>query len=130
MTHFFKIAALVIFASVSSLATAQENHFGTEGINHLGLSVSKLDESVSFFVDTLGWKTVGGQPDYPSVFVNNGQMTLTLWQVEDPATATPFHRRKNVDLHHLAITVESLGKLHALHNKVKDMENINVEFAP
>lgn len=130
MNRFFKVITFIIFTSFSSLATAQENHFGTEGINHLGLSVSKLDESVSFFVDILGWKTVGGQPDYPSVFVSNGQMMLTLWQVEDPATATPFHRRKNVGLHHLAITVGSLDKLHALHEKINDMDNINIEFAP
>lgn len=130
MNKFIKIATFIVMSAFLSNASAQENQFGTEGINHLGLAVSKLDESVSFFVDTLGWKTAGGQPDYPSIFVTNGQMLLTLWQVEDPMTATPFHRRKNVGLHHLAITIESLEKLHALHDKIKDMDNVNVEFGP
>lgn len=57
-------------------------------------------------------------------------MMVTLWQVEDPATATPFHRRKNVGLHHLAITVESLEKIYALHDRIKDMANIRIEFSP
>lgn len=128
MGRFFKIICMTILLSHGTFA--QENPYGTEGLNHIGLAVSKLDESVSFFVDVLGWQKVGGEPDYPSVFVANGQMMVTLWQVEDPATATPFHRRKNVGLHHLAITVESLEKLHALHDRIKDMENVRVEFSP
>ncbi len=111
-------------------AQAQENPFGTEGLNHIGLAVTKLDESVSFFVDVLGWEVAGGEPDYPAVFVASEKMFVTLWQVEDPQSATPFHRRKNVGLHHLAITVESLEKLHALHDRLKGLDNVRIEFAP
>jgi len=31
----------------------------TRGINHLGLSVKNLDQSVSFFVDCPGWEETG-----------------------------------------------------------------------
>jgi len=132
MTNIFKTILIAITTWVIgfSVVNAQENPFGTEGINHTGLAVSKLDESVSFFVDGLGWKKVGGDPDYPSVFVSNGKTLITFWQVEDPMTATPFHRRKNIGLHHLAITVESLEKLHALHDRIKEIEGVNIEFAP
>ncbi|MCC3859937.1 VOC family protein [Pseudemcibacter aquimaris] len=132
MNNIFKFALmLMMFCTfINRSAHAQDNPFGTETVNHIGLAVSKLDESVSFFVDTLGWEKVGGDPDYPAVFVANGKMMITLWQVEDPATATPFHRRKNIGLHHLAITVESLEKLHALYDKIKNMDNIHIEFAP
>ena len=132
MTNIFKTILITITIGVIgfSVVNAQENPFGTESINHTGLAVSKLDESVSFFVDGLGWKKVGGDPDYPSVFVSNGSTLITLWQVEDPMTATPFHRRKNIGLHHLAITVESLEKLHALHDRIKEIEGVNIEFAP
>ena len=135
MSKMAKVFSIILFTSFLSHATAQEsnvgqNTYGTEGINHLGLAVNKLDDSVRFFTEVLGWRRAGGQPDYPAVFVTNDALFLTLWQVEDPETATPFHRRKNVGLHHLAITVESLEKLHALHEKLKQQDNVNIEFAP
>ncbi|PCI64680.1 MAG: glyoxalase [Kordiimonadales bacterium] len=99
-------------------------------LDHIGFSVSKLDASVSFFVDTLGWKRAGGRPDYPAVFVSNGAMFITLWQVENPETATPFDRRANVGLHHMAITVGSLQALHALHQKFIARGDVVIEFSP
>lgn len=132
MQNLFKtlLVALGLLLASISLLNAQENPFGTEGIDHTGLAVSKLDESVGFFTDVLGWRIVGGDPDYPSVFLSNGKTLITLWRVEFPATATPFHRRKNIGLHHLAIRMESLEKLHALHKRLKEVDNVKIEFAP
>lgn len=67
-----------------------ENGSLTRGLDHLGLAVRSLSKSVAFFVDGLGWTEKGGKPDYPAVFVGNGQLRLTLWQVKDPAAATPL----------------------------------------
>lgn len=132
MKHHLKplLLTLLFTLAVSTSAQAQENPYGTSGINHLGLAVSKLDQTAGFFIDVLGWKKAGGRPDYPAIFVTNGAMFLTLWQVADPKTATPFHRRNNVGLHHLAITVNSLEQLHALHEKLKNTANVSIEFAP
>ena len=43
----------------------------TQGLNHVGLSVRDLKNSREFFVETLGWRVVGGYPDYPSSFVTD-----------------------------------------------------------
>ncbi len=102
----------------------------TLGVNHVGLAVTKLEASASLFTDTLGWRKAGGDPEYPAIFVTDGEAFVTLWQVEDPETATPFDRRRNVGLHHLAMTVESLDALHALHKKLEHLEGVTIEFAP
>jgi catechol 2,3-dioxygenase-like lactoylglutathione lyase family enzyme len=102
----------------------------TQGVHHIGLSVADLDASVDFFVACLGWRKVGGVPDYPSAFVSDGKIVLTLWQVKDRKASAPFDRRKNVGLHHLALAVESKGALEALIAKVSKWPGISVEFQP
>ncbi len=102
----------------------------TSGVHHIGLSVADLEASVGFFVGCLGWQKVGGVPDYPSAFVSDGKIILTLWQVKDPETSVPFDRRKNVGLHHLALAVDSKSALDALVAKVSKWPGISVEFMP
>lgn len=102
----------------------------TGGVNHIGLTVSDLEASASFFIDTLGWEQAGGDPDYPAVFVTDGEAFVTLWRAEDPESATPFDRRKNLGLHHLAITVRYIEDLNALHTKLATMQGVTIEFAP
>ncbi len=70
----------------------------THGVDHVGLAVSDLEASSRFFCECLGWHIVGGRPDYPAVFVGDGSVVVTLWQVEDPAACTPFDRRRNAGL--------------------------------
>ncbi len=102
----------------------------TSGFNHVGLSVLYLDKSTRFFTETLGWKLSGEDPDYPASFLTDGEMFLTLWQVTDPETAIKFDRKKNVGLHHLAISVPGFDELDALYEKVKQVEGVVIEFAP
>ncbi len=102
----------------------------TRGVDHVGLAVSDLEASSRFFCECLGWHVVGGRPDYPAVFVGDGSVVATLWQVEDPAACTPFDRRKNVGLHHLALRVGSLDGLALLHRRVGAWPGVTVEFAP
>ena len=123
--------ALALSLSVGSVgANAQETEIETLGLNHIGFAVSKLEKTAAFFTKTLGWREAGRRPDYPAIFVTNGEMFVTLWQVENPETAVAFDRRKNVGLHHMAITVKSLEALDALHEKFKADADIRVEFAP
>jgi lactoylglutathione lyase len=86
----------------------------TLGVDHVGLTVSRLNESVDFFVEILGWKIVGEQPAYPAKFVSNGHTRLTLWQAEDPENAIAFNRKENIGLHHLAIALPSFDELDKL----------------
>jgi lactoylglutathione lyase len=102
----------------------------TLGLNHIGLSVRDLAATTSFFVDALGWKRAGGDPDYPANFVTNGALFVTLWQVTDPENAVEFNRKNNVGLHHMAITVRDLETLHALHKRFMALDDVTVEFAP
>lgn len=123
-------AGMIAAMPLAPSSAQEETAVVTEGINHLGLAVKDLDRSVAFFTEALGWRTAGGDPDYPAVFVTDSKVFLTLWQVTDPATAVEFNRKNNVGLHHLAITVKSLKALHELHEKFQKVEGVRIEFAP
>ena len=101
----------------------------TQGAHHIGLTVPEIAQTRAFFVDTLGFEQVGEVPDYPAVFLSDGTTLLTLWQAEDPATATPFDRRRNVGLHHFAFKVDP-DALPGLHEKLVAHPEVEVEFAP
>jgi len=94
------------------------------GISHVGLSVCSLDASFKFF-ETLGYKKIGGVDTYPSIFLHDGASMLTLWQTD--ADATPFNRRKNVGLHHLALKVPSLEALNQAFETVSKLEGVRVD---
>ena len=119
-----------LFLLCLGLATLASAQPVTRGINHLGLSVMNLDASTAFFTDVLGWQLDGTDPDYPAAFLTDGELFLTLWQVADPATAVAFDRRNNVGLHHLALTLPSNEALDALHETLKMVPGVIIEFAP
>jgi lactoylglutathione lyase len=62
----------------------------TLAMHHVGLTVRNLEKSVAFFTGVLDWKVAGGFPDYPSQFVTDEKIFLTLWQATDPAAAMKF----------------------------------------
>jgi catechol 2,3-dioxygenase-like lactoylglutathione lyase family enzyme len=102
----------------------------TVGIDHIGLTVSDLERTRSFFCDCLGWHVFGQNPAYPAVFVTDGHDRVTLWQAETPDTCVPFDRRRNVGLHHLALHVADIDGLDALYARVAAWPGVVVEFAP
>jgi catechol 2,3-dioxygenase-like lactoylglutathione lyase family enzyme len=102
----------------------------TQGVHHLGLTVTDLEASSGFFTDLLGWDKVGGDPDYPAVFVSNGSVMITLWQARDPFKARPFDKNNSVGLHHLAIRVADRGILDNIFHRLDASENVEIEFAP
>ena len=130
LQNFVRCLMVAFFVFSTTVNAQEESSVVTEGVNHIGLAVSDLDATVSFFVDTLGWQRAGGDPDYPAVFVSDGNAFVTLWRVTDPATAVPFNRKNNVGLHHLAFTVSSLKALHELHEKFQKVNGVRIEFAP
>ena len=102
----------------------------TNGAHHIGLTVPDLVETRAFFIDTLGFEQLGEVPDYPAVFMSDGTTMITLWQAEDPATATRFDRKNVIGLHHFALNVDGADILDTLHDKLKGTNNVEVEFAP
>ena len=102
----------------------------TLGVHHVGLTVPELSPTLRFFTELLGWKEVGGNPDYPAVFVSDGSVMVTLWRVKDPGNAAPFDKNNNVGLHHLALRVADLEMLDALYRKLDAAADVRIEFAP
>ena len=114
----------------TEMATELPAGFATLGIDHIGLTVQDLEVTRDFFVDCLGWKQVGEKPDYPAAFVSDGNLVLTLWQVQDESNRVDFDRKANIGLHHLAIRVGSEDALNALYSRVSTWAGVRIEFAP
>ena len=102
----------------------------TQGIHHVGLTVPDLDQARAFFCGTLGFDEVGGVPDYPSIFVSDGTILLTLWRAEDPLTARAFDRRANIGLHHLSLAVTDDAALEAAWKAVTAHPEVVVDAVP
>lgn len=110
--------------------TTETNAAVTRGVHHVGLAVPDVAETAAFFTGTLGMSQVGQRPDYPAIFVSDGTVMITLWQAANPASATPFDRRANVGLHHLALSVADRAALDALHTRLAGTAGVEIGFAP
>lgn len=102
----------------------------TMGVHHVGLTVPDLAAATAFFVETLGYARVGEKPDYPAVFLSDGSVMVTLWQVQHPSGAAPFDRKRVLGLHHLALRVDGAPALAALHTRLLGASGVEIEFAP
>jgi catechol 2,3-dioxygenase-like lactoylglutathione lyase family enzyme len=100
----------------------------TAGVDHVGLAVRDMEVTRDFFTKILGFNEVGGVPDYPAVFVSDGSVTITLWQTEEDPFA--FDRIANIGLHHLALRVESLGKLQEIFHTLETTPDVLIECPP
>ena len=101
----------------------------TKGVNHVALTVLDLEKTVDFFTQTLGYKKVGEDKEYPAAFVSDGATMLALWRAKQPEQAVQFDRRNTVGLHHLALTVDN-ERLDELHQKLAVVPGCDVEFEP
>jgi len=100
----------------------------TEGVHHIGLTVSKLEESAAFFTSLLGWQEVRRNNDYPAIFVSDGRTMVTLWKnKQNPAS--PFNKDSSIGLHHVAFVVESENALNNVHERLKQY-GVQIEFSP
>lgn len=102
----------------------------TNGIDHVGLTVSDLEASTRFFTECLGWRKFGENAAYPAAYVTDGASKITLWQVSDVSQFAAFDRKRQIGLHHLALKVSSQESLQALFDKVSVWPGVQVEFAP
>ena len=110
--------------------TEHTNDAITRGAHHIGLTVPDLSNTRRFFIDTLGYEQVGEVADYPAVFLSDGTTTITLWQAENPGAATPFDRKNVIGLHHFALLVDNHAALDALHGRLQQTPDVDIEFAP
>ncbi len=106
------------------------NKIKTQGIHHLGLTVLNLKKTLAFFVDTLGFKQVGENPDYPAAYVSDDVTMITFWQTQDQKNSVSFDRKNTIGLHHFALKMGSLQDLHELYELLKQTEGVSIEFAP
>jgi lactoylglutathione lyase len=125
--HALLIALSLLLAMAVPSAASD---LGVRGADHVGLTVTDLAASETFFTETLGFSLLGRDAEYPAAFLTNGDIIVTLWRAIDPATAIPFDRKRNVGLHHLAFTVDSFAKLDALHARLAQAPGVKIEFAP
>lgn len=102
----------------------------TQGIHHLGLTVRDIKQTSDFFQNQLDFIEVGGDSSYPSIFLSDGTVMLTLWQATDPDAATPFDRHKNIGLHHFALAMDNTEALERLHRQLADVDGVTIEFSP
>lgn len=105
------------------------DHPRTNGLHHVGLSVSDLQGAAAFFVEILGFRILGERPAYPALFVGDGRSLITLWQVSNPEKAARFDRKHNEGLHHLALAVDTPEQLDELYEAMV-ARGVAVEFAP
>ncbi len=109
-----------------------ENRALTTGVHHVGLTVSRLDDTAHFFIELLGWQEVRRDDSYPAIFVSDDTVMLSLWARKQPATGqavNAFNKDSNIGLHHLALQVESKEALHEIYRRLLD-EAVHIEFAP
>lgn len=98
----------------------------TKGSHHIGLTVSKLEESARFFIDLLGWPEIRRDPDYPAIFVSDGVLMITLWGIQSNHPIE-FNKSDNIGLHHLALSVKDFDTLDTVYNKLKN-HDVRIEF--
>ena len=102
----------------------------TCGVHHIGLTVPDLEQARAFFCGVLGFDEVGGVASYPSIFVSDGAILLTLWRAADPLTARTFDRRANIGLHHLSLAVADDAALDAAWERVSAHPEVVIDAAP
>ena len=107
-----------------------ENNALTCGTHHIGLTVPNLAKTRSFFLNTLSYQQVGEVADYPAVFLSDGTTMITLWQAQTGDSAIAFDRKNNIGLHHFALKVDNHRALEALHEKLRQAPDVDIEFAP
>jgi catechol 2,3-dioxygenase-like lactoylglutathione lyase family enzyme len=100
----------------------------TKGAHHIGLTVSSLEESATFFTSLLGWNEVRRDDTYPAIFVSDGNVLVTLWQSRGTPSIA-FDKGRNIGLHHVAFRVRNETDLEAIHEKLVKA-GIRIEFSP
>src|SRR5690606_13519428 len=90
---------------------------------HVGLNVSNLEKSLSFYTDIFELDTIRESYEDGKKFAflgENGNVTLTLWEQSQSEFST-----NHAGLHHLAFEVNSIDDV---QNMEKKLENMGVQM--
>jgi len=82
---------------------------GAITVGHIGLNVSDLEISKTFYQEVLGMRVTGESLEFPVKFAlltRNGKIVLTLWE----QSAARFKKRR-AGLHHLAFEADSVEEI-------------------
>jgi catechol 2,3-dioxygenase-like lactoylglutathione lyase family enzyme len=102
----------------------------TQGIDHVGLTVLDLEKTKLFFTKLLGFEQVGERPEYPAVFISDGTVLITLWQVTDATAASAFDRHSQIGLHHLALRLGSPCEMENIFRIMNQADGVVIESPP
>ncbi|MEU1209899.1 VOC family protein [Nocardia sp. NPDC005825] len=87
---------------------------------HIGLNVTDLDRSVSFYRRALGFEQLGAGGEGAQRFAflgRDGQLQVTLWQQSDGEFSA-----KTPGLHHLSFQVDTIDQVRAVETALKDLD--------
>jgi len=93
----------------------------TNGVHHVGLSVTDLEASKGFFTDILEFEVLQYEAGHHA-YVTDGTNMITLWQTADQEAAV-----KVAGLHHLAFRVASVAVLRQLEERMKQ-NGVRLQF--
>ncbi|MFE3753068.1 VOC family protein [Nocardia tengchongensis] len=87
---------------------------------HIGLNVTDLDRSVSFYRRALGFEQLGAGGEGAQRFAflgRDGQLQVTLWQQSDGEFSA-----KTPGLHHLSFQVDTIEQVRAVETALKGLD--------
>lgn len=101
--------------------------FAIKRIDHLGIAVKNLDESLKFYENTLGLKVkrteVVEDQKVRVAFIQVGETNFEVMESTSPeGTVAKFIAKNGEGIHHLALNVDSID------NALKDMKEKNVRL--
>ena len=85
----------------------------TNGIDHLNMEVTNLNESVEFYNQLFGFTVLKDQPEENSKIVGNEKVKLCLYETEE------FHGYTKKGFHHFGLHIKNFEDL---MQKCRDME--------
>lgn len=93
----------------------------TNGVQHVGLSVTNLEATKDFFTDILEFDVLQYEAGHHA-YVSDGVTMITLWQTADQEATVNV-----AGLHHLALSVESVALLRQIEERMKQ-RNVRLQF--
>ena len=101
-------------------------------IEHLGIAVQSIEESLPFFTDVLGLECYATEvvedQKVKTAFLKCGEVKLELLEPTSPeSTIQKWLDKGNKGVHHVAFCIED-GVANALQAPRKGAENLNIAF--
>ncbi|MDF2683489.1 MAG: Glyoxalase/bleomycin resistance protein/dioxygenase [Brevibacillus sp.] len=93
----------------------------TNGVHHVGLSVTSLEASKEFFTEVLEFELLQYEAGHHA-YVTDGVTMITLWQTADQEASV-----KVAGMHHLALSIKSVEVLRQIEERMKQRK-VRLQF--